>query len=185
MLLKNKTKKYLVIFLVILGLFSFPFKNTQAQELRIISRAQWGADESFRFDANGEDKWPEECAPVKKFIIHHSGTTLKDNDKNGVVDQQDYQSTIRAIYNWHAQVLNWGDIGYNYLIDPLGNIYQGRYLFNRAKTGRSYSVKIFPEAQDHLQVFLETQVFLVLQIVQDLLQAPPQSHSPAQLLQIL
>ncbi len=28
------------------------------------------------------------------------------------------------------------------------NIYQGRYMFNRAKTGRPYSVKIFPETQE-------------------------------------
>jgi len=27
------------------------------------------------------------------------------------------------------------------------DIYQGRYIFNRAKTGRSYSIKIFPQAQ--------------------------------------
>ncbi|TSC94621.1 MAG: N-acetylmuramoyl-L-alanine amidase family 2 protein [Parcubacteria group bacterium Athens1014_10] len=126
-MLKNKAKKYLIAFFIVLGIISFSFKKVNGQELRIIPRAEWGANESLRFNEKGEDKWPEEYAPVQKFIIHHSGTTLKDNDKNGAVDQEDYKATIRAIYNWHAQVLNWGDIGYNYLIDPLGNIYQGRY----------------------------------------------------------
>ncbi len=28
------------------------------------------------------------------------------------------------------------------------NIYKGRYIFNRAKTGRSYSIKIFPKAHE-------------------------------------
>lgn len=127
MLQNLRTKKYLVIFLAALAMSIISFQKTQAQEIWLIPRAEWGADESLRFNDKGESKWPEEYAPIQKIIIHHTGTTLKDNDKNGVVDQEDYKATIRAIFNWHAQVLNWGDIGYNYLIDPLGNIYQGRY----------------------------------------------------------
>ena len=36
-------------------------------------------------------------------------------------------TTIRGIYYWHAVVLGWGDIGYNYLVDPAGTVYEGRY----------------------------------------------------------
>ncbi len=127
MKLPNKKLKVLFfLFAISLSFFS-GLPQTQAQELKIISRAEWGADESYRFDSKGQNKWPEEYAPVVKFIIHHTGTTLKDMDKNGVVNQEDYKATIRSVYNWHAQALNWGDIGYNYIIDPLGNIYEGRY----------------------------------------------------------
>jgi hypothetical protein len=36
-------------------------------------------------------------------------------------------SQIRAIYYYHAVTQRWGDIGYNFLIDKFGNIYEGRY----------------------------------------------------------
>ena len=34
---------------------------------------------------------------------------------------------MRSIYYYHAVTRDWGDIAYNFLIDPLGNIYEGRY----------------------------------------------------------
>ena len=34
---------------------------------------------------------------------------------------------VRAIYYYHAVTLGWGDLGYHYLIDNQGNLYQGRY----------------------------------------------------------
>src|SRR5690606_30287063 len=34
---------------------------------------------------------------------------------------------LRAIWHYHANSLGWGDIGYNYLVDHGGNIFQGRY----------------------------------------------------------
>jgi hypothetical protein len=33
---------------------------------------------------------------------------------------------VRSIWHYHAHILGWGDVGYQYLIDPLGNIYEGR-----------------------------------------------------------
>ncbi len=74
----------------------------------IISRAGWGADESL---ANWEPeyRWP------KKVIIHHT-----------VTYNPDPLATLRAIHYYHAVTRKWGDIGYNYLIDSEGNIYEGR-----------------------------------------------------------
>ena len=34
---------------------------------------------------------------------------------------------MRAIYYYHTQVMGWYDIGYNFLIDKYGTIYEGRY----------------------------------------------------------
>lgn len=122
------------------------------QGLRVISRSEWGADESLRLykETNKEpelvklesdfgeryadelkivrtvDKdsqgrfltWPLEYpAKVTKIIVHHTATT-KDLD--------DPKKAIRDIYYWHTMSRGWGDIGYNFIIDPQGNIYEGR-----------------------------------------------------------
>jgi len=76
----------------------------------IIPRTAWGADES-------QMDWPPAYSPVRKVVIHH---TVTEND------EPDPAVTVRAIYYYHAIVRGWGDIGYNYLVDRFGNIYEGR-----------------------------------------------------------
>lgn len=94
-------------------------KEAKAEDgLKIISREEWGADESYRLDSNGEALWPPAYEKVQKFVIHHTaGSNGKDNPA----------ASVRGIYYWHAIVRGWGDIGYNFLIDSQGNIYEGRY----------------------------------------------------------
>jgi hypothetical protein len=77
----------------------------------IIPRRGWGANESLM-------TWEPEYVKPVKIIIHHTATP---NDL-----KQDPAATVRAVYYYHAVTRGWGDIGYNYLIDPLGNIYEGR-----------------------------------------------------------
>ena len=50
-------------------------------------------------------------------IIHHTDSP----------NEQDPLTAIRAIYYYHAVTQEWGDIGYNFLIDRNGTIYEGRY----------------------------------------------------------
>ncbi len=84
----------------------------------IISRAQWGADESLRFNAAGDEEWPREFFPVQKLVVHHTAGRNADPDP---------AATVRAIYYYHAVTRRWTDIGYNYLIDEAGRVYEGRY----------------------------------------------------------
>lgn len=77
----------------------------------IIPRSAWGADERLM-------TWPPEYRTVRKFVIHHTATSNADLDP---------AATVRAIYYYHAVTRGWGDIGYNYLIDTQGRIYEGRY----------------------------------------------------------
>ena len=70
--------------------------------------------------------WPEEYDGVKKVIIHHTATNIGDLNGDGVIDTADYEQIARSIYNYHAKSRQWGDVGYNYLIDPAGNIWEGR-----------------------------------------------------------
>jgi len=109
----------------------------------ILSRADWGANESLRF-SNGSETWPPAFAPTTKLIVHHTDTS------NDYADQAGAEAQIRSIYYYHSVTQGWGDIGYNFLIDKFGNIWVGRaggprkpvigaqvYGFNHLSTGVS------------------------------------------------
>jgi hypothetical protein len=84
----------------------------------ILPRSAWGADESLRFDGGGHETWPAEFYPMQVAIVHH--TAGRNNDPNPA-------ATIRAIY-WSKSISRgYGDIGYNFLIDEAGHIFEGRY----------------------------------------------------------
>lgn len=101
--------------------------------LTIRSRADWGADESYRLDGESNEIWARTYQPVQKFIIHHTA---------GSDGGDDPAATVRGIYYYHAKVVNgtgWGDIGYNYLIDPAGTVYEGRYGGDGVVGGHTYN----------------------------------------------
>lgn len=83
-----------------------------------LSRAEWGADESLRFDASGDEVWPPAFHDVQTMTVHHTATKNDDTDP---------AATVRAIYRYHAVDNGWGDIGYHYLIDEDGRVYEGRW----------------------------------------------------------
>lgn len=78
----------------------------------IRSRADWGADESLM-------TWTPRQGQVKGAIIHHTAGT------NSYTSAQ-VPSIIRGIYTYHAKSRGWGDIGYNFLVDRWGRIWEGR-----------------------------------------------------------
>lgn len=84
----------------------------------VVRRAGWGADESFRFDANGNEILPQAYFPVQTLTVHHAVTS--NNDASPA-------ATVRAIYRDQAVTQTWGDIGYQLLIDRHGTIYEGRW----------------------------------------------------------
>ncbi|HRD62311.1 MAG TPA: N-acetylmuramoyl-L-alanine amidase [Nocardioides sp.] len=80
----------------------------------IYSRAQWGADESWR------DPTPRYNNTILQAHVHHSASG------NGVA-QADVPALIRSYYSYHTKTLGWADLGYNFLIDSFGTIWEGRY----------------------------------------------------------
>jgi hypothetical protein len=98
----------------------------------VISRAGWGANESLRFDSTGHEIWPPVFQVIQKLIVHHTATQNNDPDP---------AATVRAIYYYHAVTQGWGDIGYNFLIDEAGHIYEGRYA-------RAYAPGETPTGED-------------------------------------
>lgn len=93
--------------------FSLMGEAGATESINIITREEWGADESIMF-------WDEdmEHAKIDQVVIHHTA----GNDNSPV----DPEATIRAIYHFHTVEREWGDIGYNYIVDQHGNIYEGR-----------------------------------------------------------
>jgi hypothetical protein len=80
----------------------------------IYERAQWGADESLR------EPGPPDYGEVNGSFIHH---TVNANSYSA----DEVPAIIRAIYAYHVTSRGWRDIGYNFLIDRFGRIWEGRY----------------------------------------------------------
>jgi hypothetical protein len=102
--------------------------NHSSDDLPIISRRQWGANENYQYNESGDLTWEREYYKPEKFILHHTASK----------DISDPAATVRAIYYWHAVSKGWGDIGYNYLIDQQGNIYEGRSGGDGVVGGHAY-----------------------------------------------
>ena len=80
----------------------------------IYSRAQWGANERMR------DKSSLHYFEVHAGFVHH---TVNANNYS----RAEVPGILRSIYAYHTQSKGWSDIGYNYLVDRFGRIWEGRY----------------------------------------------------------
>ena len=87
---------------------------TYTPKPRIYSRAQWGADESMR------DKSSLHYFEVHAGFVHH---TVNANDYT----RAEVPALLRSIYAYHVRSRGWSDIGYNFLVDRFGRIWEGRY----------------------------------------------------------
>ncbi len=130
---------------------TWDFADFERSGIDIITRAEWGADESLRYaDKEAEEEeiaedeveyyqtyadelainkvvnkdkghyltWPYQYPnKIRKIVVHHTaGTSNLDDPAAG----------MRGIYYYHTVSKGWGDIGYNFVIDTKGNIYEGR-----------------------------------------------------------
>jgi len=89
-------------------------ESAATAEPSIVSRGGWGADPAYM-------TWAPQFYATKKLIVHHTATS--DNYTNRAAAE----AQIRSIYYYHSVTQDWGDIGYNFLIDKFGTIYEGRY----------------------------------------------------------
>jgi hypothetical protein len=81
----------------------------------IVTRAEWGADESLKRTKGGCTRsfWR-----VQQLFVHHTAGTNNDPDP---------AATMRGIYWYHTKTRGWCDIGYNFVIGPEGSIFEGRW----------------------------------------------------------
>ncbi|EIV90672.1 N-acetylmuramoyl-L-alanine amidase [Frankia sp. QA3] len=86
--------------------------------LLYLPRAAWGADESLRLDPATGQPWRTTYHPGQVITVHHTVTPNDDPDP---------AATVRAIYHFHTVERGWADIGYHFLIDEAGTLYEGRW----------------------------------------------------------
>jgi len=80
----------------------------------ILSREVWGANEAIR-------RAPPSYAPSLQFaLVHHTAGT------NSYTASQS-AAIVRGIEIYHVNGNGWNDIGYNFLVDKYGQVFEGRY----------------------------------------------------------
>ena len=84
----------------------------------IVTRAQWGADESIKRTSGGCQR---SFFNVQQLFVHHTAGS------NSVTS---FKATMRAIYWYHAVRRGWCDLGYNFVIARDGTIFEGRWARN-------------------------------------------------------
>lgn len=79
----------------------------------IVSRAQWGANETWR------DPVPRMGTKIVAGFVHHTAST------NDYTPEQ-APAQMRALYAYYTQSLKYADMAYNFLVDQYGTVYEGR-----------------------------------------------------------
>jgi hypothetical protein len=97
-----------------------PVESTPTRRLSIanappiIPRLSWGADESIRRGA------PQVASAIHFTVVHHTaGTNTYTAAQSAAI--------VRGIELYHVKGNGWNDIGYNFLVDKYGQIFEGRY----------------------------------------------------------
>ncbi|MCA2217716.1 N-acetylmuramoyl-L-alanine amidase [Jidongwangia harbinensis] len=80
---------------------------------RMTARSGWQADETIVADP------PEYSTDVRVMFVHHTAGT--NNYRCA-----DSARIVRGIQRYHVLSNGWNDIGYNFLVDRCGNLFEGR-----------------------------------------------------------
>jgi hypothetical protein len=80
----------------------------------LITRTAWGANEAIRRAA------PSYARSIQLAIVHHTAGS------NSYTAAQS-AAIVRGIEVYHVKGNGWNDIGYNFLVDKYGQVFEGRY----------------------------------------------------------
>lgn len=81
----------------------------------ITPRSGWGADESLSPEA--PTYLPG--GKIKAVVVHHTA-------QSNTYTCAEAPSIINAIYTYDVKTLGWKDLGYNFVVDKCGTVYEGR-----------------------------------------------------------
>ncbi|MDD4287086.1 MAG: N-acetylmuramoyl-L-alanine amidase [Candidatus Peribacteraceae bacterium] len=117
--------------------------NSVAERVKQCTEAQQNYPQEFRAARTvkenaqgGKLRWPQSYSPsVKMIVVHHTAQTLRDDPRTPL-------ERMRALYLYHAKTLGWGDIGYHFIIDEDGTIYEGRAGGDNVIGGHAYCANV-------------------------------------------
>ena len=89
---------------------TLPARLSKLKVATFLRRRQWDCPAT-----NFQTK--RQTGKAQHLIVHHTATAN---------DVPDWSAVVRTIWNFHALTNGWRDLGYHYLIDPNGVIYEGR-----------------------------------------------------------
>jgi hypothetical protein len=85
-----------------------------AGQPKVILRKAWRANEGIRRDD------PDYAPAVLHAVVHHTaGASSYSRAQSAAI--------VRGIQVYHVQGNGWDDIGYNFLVDRFGQVFEGRY----------------------------------------------------------
>src|SRR6185503_11397183 len=85
----------------------------RAAQPTIVRRPEWGADESI------VRAKPYYASAVRFAVVHHTaGTNSYSVSESAAI--------VRGIERYHVLANGWNDIGYNFLVDKYGQVFEGR-----------------------------------------------------------
>lgn len=90
------------------------FQQPKYPKPSVVTRTEWGCPDG-QITTHGSLSYTS----VTHLIVHH--TFSPSGPING-----DWAAAVRSIWNFHVFSNGWADIGYNYVIDQNGVIYEGR-----------------------------------------------------------
>jgi len=145
---KKTTRKYIhIIVCLALAVFFAPYfvfakgLPSSPDIPEIIPRTSWLDSKELKDlftwipDRKNKNITPD-YADVKRIILHDLGCSLDSPTCNSDAVNSIY--LIQNIYRFHADRRKWGDIGYNYIVDRKGDIYEGRFGGNGVTGAHTY-----------------------------------------------
>lgn len=90
-----------------------PAERPAAPRPYVVPRAGWGADEKLVREP------PAHVERVRAVFLHHTNHT-------NTYDCDDVPAMLRGLQRDHVLGEGWDDIGYHYVVDRCGTIYEGR-----------------------------------------------------------
>ncbi|MFJ1562717.1 N-acetylmuramoyl-L-alanine amidase, partial [Streptomyces erythrochromogenes] len=92
-----------------------PGPESTAPRPDVVSRAQWGADESL----NNEGPIYLAGGKIKALFVHHTAASAP-------YECTDSAAIVRGLHVYHVKTNGWRDLGYNFLVDKCGTLFEGR-----------------------------------------------------------
>ncbi|MCP5023910.1 MAG: N-acetylmuramoyl-L-alanine amidase [bacterium] len=94
----------------------------------VMPRSRWGSRKAKHYNlTKAEDPW-------RYITIHHSAL---EESVSTVSTQSGAKTALRKMQKYHMDSRGWGDLGYHFLIDSRGQVYEGRSMhWQGAHAGR-------------------------------------------------